>query len=582
MGIGPRRRAAVLFADIHHYSSLLELNEPAALERSERATTLLTSLVDDLGGIVDHVSGDGVLAVFETAADALSLAVGFQREMANDRVWNPERLPIAFRIGISVGEVVETPSGAHGRTLVVAARLQQMARPGGILVTGAIQEEAGAVPGASFRRLGKKRLRNLSTFVDVSEVLVDNALPASGIFVDEQTERTRARYANALAVLNLVDPSADPANAHLCSGLTSDIISNLTRFRDLHVIAHRSSSLFDGARQPLDEIAELLGVAYLVCGSLLRDGHRIRLHIELVAAGTGGLLWSERFDATLGDVFAIGDELTAQIAGRLSNEIASAELRRITTSPPEHLQAYGLLLRGKAVYRQVSRFNNLHAKRLLEQAKELDPGFARSYAGVSRVLNDAWRYRWLQPPETILARALAEAEQAVRLDPSDARGHAALGSVRLYLRHHESALAAFERALALNPNDADVLAEMGHSVCVNDDPDRAIGLIETAMSLNPYHPDWYLWHLGEAYFDKADYARAITTLNRMQDRTEAHRILTASYALSGEREMAVRSARELLLSQPDFSLSHWRDVPPDRNPEPRERLIDGLRLAGLE
>jgi tetratricopeptide (TPR) repeat protein len=197
-------------------------------------------------------------------------------------------------------------------------------------------------------------------------------------------------------------------------------------------------------------------------------------------------------------------------------------------------------------------------------------------------LNDAWRFNWADPPEPALEEALEVAERAVQLDPTDARGHAAVGNALLYLRRYDESLTAYERAVRYNPNDADILAEMGHSVCVNDDPDRAIGLINKAMSLNPHYPDWYLWHMGEAYFDKCLYQQAIEILNRMGDRTEAYRMLAASHALLGQQKQAEAAAKNILRSHPEFSLDHWANVPPDKNPEPRQRLMTGLRMAGLQ
>jgi tetratricopeptide (TPR) repeat protein len=292
-------------------------------------------------------------------------------------------------------------------------------------------------------------------------------------------------------------------------------------------------------------------------------------------------LWSERFDGDLKDIFAFQDEVTAVIAARLSIEVGAAEQRKISILPSE-LEAYGLILRGKEVYQRRSREANLHARRLFEQAMEVDPRYPRSYVGVSRTLNDAWRFNWADPPEPALEEALRQAELAVSLDPWDARGHAALGSACLYKRRYDESLAAYERAIEYNPNDADVLAEMGHSVCVNGDTERAITLIKRAMRLNPYYPDWYLWHLGEAHFDNRDYNLAIHTLNQMYDKTEAYRMLTASHALLDQMNEARASAEQLLVTHPEFTIKHWINVPPDRNSEPRDRLIEGLRKAGVK
>lgn len=385
---------------------------------------------------------------------------------------------------------------------------------------------------------------------------------------------------SSIAVLQLENLSGEPP--HICHGVTGDIISNLTRFHDLHVIAQRSSAMFHGLNLSPREIGARLGVRYLVDGSYQRMVNKVRIQFQLIDTISERSIWSDRFDGDLRDIFAFQDEVTTVVASRLSIEVSAAEMHRMTLSAPSDLEAYGLILRGKYVYKRLQRETNQHARRLFEHAAEVDPNYARSYVGISRTLNDAWRFNWVHPPEPLLDEALRQADIAIRLDPGDAHGYAALGSAYLYKRDHEASLAAYERAVDANPNDADVLAEMGHSVGVYGDTERAVSLIKRAMRLNPYYPDWYLWHLGEAYFDMQDYEQAIRTLNQMHDKTEAYRMLTASNALLGRMGDAHQYARQLLLTHPEFTLSHWANVPPDRNPEPRERLIEGLKKAGIE
>lgn len=399
--------------------------------------------------------------------------------------------------------------------------------------------------------------------------------------VRSQTEAGLHRMpASSIAVLQLENLSGEPP--HICHGVTGDIISNLTRFHDLHVIAQRSSSVFHGLSLTPREIGTRLGVRYLVDGSYQRMVNKVRIQFQLIDTLSERSIWSDRFDGDLRDIFAFQDEVTNIVASRLSIEVSAAEMHRMTVSAPTDLQAYGLILHGKYVYQRLLRETNQHARRLFERAAEVDPNYARSYIGISRTLNDAWRFNWADPPEPSLDEALKQAEIAIRLDPGDARGYAALGSAYLYKRDHEASLAAYERAVSANPNDADVLAEMGHSVSVYGDTERAVSLIKRAMLLNPYYPDWYLWHLGEAYFDMQDYEQAIRTLNQMHDKTEAYRMLTASNALLGRVGDARQYARQLLLTHPEFTLAHWANVPPDRNPEPRERLIEGLKTAGIK
>jgi len=574
---------AILFADIHNYSRLMKKDEVQTLQRVDRAVRLIKSLARDYGGDIKNIAGDGVLALFQSAQQSVKFAVEMQREFQTDAVWNSKNDPIAFRIGINVGEAYDTETGIQGHSVNVAARLQSLATPGGICVTDAVRREVREVEGLHLKSLGAPRLKNIDETIEIYSLTGGEEFHAAAHGEIIRREMTGAIASeSSIAVLPLDNLTGDPVLSHVCDGLTGDIIANLTRFRDMHVIAQRSSSVFRDHGTSPAQIARMLGVRYLVDGGFQMALHRIRLQVRLMDARTERSLWSERFDGDLKDIFAFQDEVTAVIAARLSIEVDAAEQRKLSSAPPRELEAYGLILRGRDLFLRRTREANLHARRLFENAREIDPSYPRSYAGISRTLNDAWRFNWADPPEPALDEAVRQAEIAVSLDPTDARGHAALGSASLYKRRYDESLAAFERAIEYNPNDADVLAEMGHSVCVNGDTERAITLIKRAMRLNPYYPDWYLWHLGEAHFDNSDYRLAIHTLNQMYDKTEAYRMLTASHALLGEMDEARSSAEQLLITHPEFTLRHWTNVPPDRNSGPRDRLIEGLKKAGVK
>jgi tetratricopeptide (TPR) repeat protein len=289
-----------------------------------------------------------------------------------------------------------------------------------------------------------------------------------------------------------------------------------------------------------------------------------------------------KFNGPLGDVFAFQDEVTEVIVANLAVEIRAAELRRAVDSAPAKLSAYGLILRGQYLTHRYQRGANWQARLLFERARRVDPGYGRAYAALSRTFNLDWRYAWSKDPVASLDRALELAELALRYDPLDARGHGELGFACLYQKRHDPALAAYERALELNPNDADILAEMGDALaCVGENP-RALELFHRAIRLNPFCPDWYLWLLGGVFFNMGDYRAVIATAEKMQDLSEARRLLASSYAHLGAMDEARRQAAQLLIAHPNFAIAHWRNVVPDRDPEPVQRLIDGLRKAGLK
>ena len=584
----PRRDlSAILFADVHGYAKLMDRNEERTYERVTRSIRLIKSLIGDYGGRVMNVAGDGVLALFESAPQALKFAVTIQEEFRNETVWSPDDEAVAFRIGINVGEVlVDEDSNVQGRSVNVAARIQALARPGGICVSEAVRRAVHDGLGVSIRSLGPQNLKNIAEPIEIFAIEVNGPqLPPSvprllapstspGLAINPEDQAS-------VAVLPLDNLSGDPRNQHLCDGITGDIITNLSRFRDLLVIARHSAFLFKGQSLSGEQIGRHLGVRYLFTGGLQRSGTKLRLRVELCEAESGRVIWSDRYSGILGDVFEFQDDVTAVIAARLAIQIDTAEQRRLLSEAPPDLRAYGLILRGQQLSLLVARDANLHARRLFEEAAHRDPGYSRSYAGLARSFQEAWRYRWSESPDQCLNRAIELAEHAITLDPADARGHAALGQARLFRREHEYSLASYERALQLNPNDADVLADTGHCVSSCGDHGRAIHLLQRAMRLNPYYPDWYLWNLGEVHFNLGRYDDAISTLNQMRDQSDAYRLLAASHALLGQMEKARHFAAQVLVLQPEFTLERWREVPPDRNPEPRERYLEGLKKAGL-
>ena len=396
------------------------------------------------------------------------------------------------------------------------------------------------------------------------------------------TQHLRTFTEASLAVLPLENLSRNPSDDPYCDGLTADIITNISRFRDVLVIARHSAFLFKKQDLPAAQIGKQLGVRYLLSGGLLRSERQIKLSVKLTEAATSVVIWTDCDGGELGDIFAFQDELTDVIAARLAVQIKGAERQRLAKSPPNNL-AYWLNLRGQELGLSYRRDSNWRARRLYEKAIELSPDYGRSYAGLSRTFNLEFFYAWADSPESALDRAVDLAKIAITRDSLDARGYSELGYAYLYSKRHDESLAAYERAIELNPNDADILSEMADALVFSDDAGRAIDLLEHAMRLNPFYPDDYLWHLADAYFVLADYERTISTLQRMQVQSEAHRMLAASHGLLGNLTQARCHASQVRRVNPNFSVAHLSKVAPYREGAPQlKALIEGLRRAGLK
>jgi TolB-like protein/class 3 adenylate cyclase/Tfp pilus assembly protein PilF len=527
-----------MFADMVGYSRRLEEDEERNSTYAARSIQLFKSLIGDYGGNIENIAGDGVLALFGSAEQALRFSIQVQTEFREEAVWGDGE-PIQFRIGLNVGEITDHDGVIRGHCVNVAARVQALAEPGRIYVTGAIHNAVRDRAWVAFRSLGRPALKNLSDPIEVFEV---DRTPAP-LARAESVASAHASLAPApvkfpsIAVLALENLTGQAANDHLCEGIVADVIANLTRFRNLLVIARHSAFLFSLKSQSASEIGRRLGVRYLLAGTLRRAGKRLRIGVDLVDAGSEAVLWSDTFDIDMKQIFALQDEITGAVASRLALQIDAAEQKR-ESQYPRDMRAYGLVLRSQHLLLQFTRDTNAHARRLCEEAMEIAPDYSRAYSTISRACNLEWRYSWSSDPEASLDKALEFARGAIERDQLDARGFAELGFVYLYKRRHDESVAEYVRALALNPNDADIIAEYADCLVYAGNPAKSVELLEKAMRLNPYYPDWYLWNLGDAFDTLQRPADVIAAVRRMRNPSEGRRLLIASLAHLGRLEEA--------------------------------------------
>lgn len=578
----PRKLSAVLVADVQGYSRLFGQDEDTTHRETTACLDLFRSKVADFGGRIVRAAGDSVLADMQSAIDAVRFAVEMQKKIAERNLNLPVERRVEFRIGINLGDIIVDQGEIYGDSVNIAARLESLAYPGGICISKAVHEQVQTKLAFGYEFMGAQDLKNIVQPVEVYRVRFG-----------EQASITQPRYRTEEKLLELPDrPSVavlpfqnltqGEQEAYLSDGITDDLTITLSKFRELFVISRNSAFQYKLRNRSTQDIGRELGVRYLVEGSLLRLGNRLRVTTQLIEAATGHQLWGERFDHYLDEVFQVLDELAVSIAATLAHKIASEERRRALQAETDNLEAYGLVLRGQELLFHHEKGSNLMARRHYERAVEIDPGYARAHAAMSRTLNYAWRYSWEESGPRLLDRALDLAHKAVHLDEFDARGYAELGFVHLYKKAHDASIACYERGLNLNPNDADLMAELADAQAHCGRPEAAVELLEKAMRLNPYYPDWYSWNLGGAYHQMREYEKAIEMVKRMQNPAEGRRLLATCYAQLGRMDEARAEAAEVLRVHPEFSLAHWAEVQPDKNPEDLEHFIEGLRKAGLE
>jgi adenylate cyclase len=385
----------------------------------------------------------------------------------------------------------------------------------------------------------------------------------------------------AIAILPFENLNPDRTNSHFVNGITDDLITGLSRFRSLSVIDRHSSFQFGDRDRPPREVAERLGVRYLLGGSIRIGAARIRISTQLIDTGAQRTIWAEQYDAALNDVLSIEDSIVQVIVARLAGEVHYAERDRLRLKETSDLQAYGHVLRGEELLLSVDRDRNTRARELFGRALALDAEYARAYAGLSRTHNLDWRYGWVADPAAALDRAVALAKQAVAKDPRDARAHAELGYAHLYRKELALALAAYRKALELNPNDADIMSNYADALSYDGRSDEAIVWMQRAMQLNPFCPDYYYWHLADIYGGLGRDEDVIATILRMNDPGQCARMLAAAYAHLGRMEESRQYAAEVLRRQPDFRVSIWAEILPASRRGGSSRYLDGLRKAGL-
>jgi TolB-like protein/DNA-binding SARP family transcriptional activator len=385
----------------------------------------------------------------------------------------------------------------------------------------------------------------------------------------------------SIAIMPLTILAEGPDGSFVATGLVLDVVGRLTRFRRLDVIAYASTLALASLGLSPREIGHRLGVRYVTQGALWLDRSRMRLRFDLVEAASEIVLWSQNFDRPCDDIFEVESEIATALSGGLMVEIDQLERLRVRARDPDSLGAYELCLRGLDEMLRLDSLGCDSALGFFQRAATQETGYARALSGISRAHGLQWKYRWRADREAALSAAGDFALQAVDADANDPSANAGLGWVALYSRNHDRSLEAYNRALELNPSDADILAEYADSLKHSGAPERAVPLFERAIRLNPYKSDHYLKDLAHTYLVQEDYESAIRTVHRMRRPQISLRVLAASYALTGQEEAARRTAEAIRQASPDFTPESWATMVPDRIPGYTERLVEGLKRAGL-
>lgn len=576
-----RRLAAILAADVVGYTRLMEKDELGTMAAlTHRRKAVWEPLLAKHHGRIVQLVGDGILAEFASAVDAVQCAVDVQKAMKEASASLPDERAIVLRMGINLGDVVVQGGDIFGDGVNVAARLEAMADAGGIYLSGAIHQQVERVLPYTFRDLGNQALKNISRAVRVYSV-AESADEARSTPSTEGLAPAPSRpSAPSIAVLPFTNMSGDPAQQYFSDGITEDIITELSRFKSLPVIAYNSSAKFDSRSPDIGSLRRSLNVDYVVQGSVRKIENRIRITAQLVSAHTGSHLWSERYDRLLDDVFATQDEIVALIVGVIEGRMIVASAEQATRKPPASLRAYDYVLRAMALPSE-----DLDAEQevvqLLAKATALDSNYGLPQALLAEVAMLRW-FRDMHRPKEGLHEICKMAEKAVALDDGESISHSILSWIYVYRKSYDLAEFHSERAITLTPNRSQVLADRCELLTLLGRPLEAVASLNRARQLDPYHPKWFWWNLGHAYYVARRYLEATAAFAHIESLPYfAHAYAAACHAQLEQSDLARAHTDKVMQLRPDFSLRYFMETEPFKRESDGAHMVEGLRKAGL-
>jgi adenylate cyclase len=577
-----RRLAAILAADVAGYSRLMGADEEGTLERLKalRRELLDPKIAEHRGRIV-KTTGDGMLVEFASVVDAVRCAVAVQQAMPERDTGVAADNRIELRIGINLGDVIVEGDDIYGDGVNIAARIEALADPGGVFVSNTVHDHVRDRLPFVFEDLGEQQVKNIARPIRVYRVR------------DAGTITPSAPYSTALplpdkpsiAVLPFANMSGDPEQEYFADGIAEDIITALTRYPSLFVIARNSSFTYKGRTVDVKQVGRELGVRYILEGSVRKAGNRIRATAQLLEAESGKHVWAERYDRDLADIFAVQDEITEAVTIAIAPAIADAEQQRAMRKPPESLDAWAAYQRGLWHLSKSSPDDISLAEAFFQQAINLDPTFSGAYGGLAGAQDQAAYFNERDLVET-LNSAEALARRAVTLDGADAEARSLLGHVLWRRGDYKGALSEAERALATAPNLAFAHQTLGAALIFSGRPKEGVAALERSIRLDPRDPRSAVrlsrmalgLYLSEEYATAAEVCKQ--AIRSYPEFPNPYRWLAAALGQLGRAEEAKEALQQAIAILPGAFERTVRGRVPWMRPEDHAHMLEGLRKAG--
>ena len=623
-----RKLTAILSADAAGYSRLMAEDETATVKTIASYREIIASLIKQHRGRVVDSPGDNLLAEFSSVVDAVQSAVAVQNEIQTRNAELPDNRRMEFRIGINLGDVIDEDGRIYGDGVNIAARLEELADPGGICVSKTAFDQIETKLPLGYEYLGEQSVKNIPKPVGAYRVLmkpeavgkvfgekrflgrfsrmtamaaiiilviIAGGLVSWNIYLQQLKKIEPASVDKmefqlpdnpSIAVLPFINKSGDPKQDYFSDGITETIITALSQIQNVFVIARSSTNTYKGKNIEIKQVAEDLGVRYVLEGGVQKTENRVRISVQLIDAITGKYMWAERWDRDLVDIFALQDEITRKIITSLNVTLLRGESARLVAQKIDNLDAYLKYLEASKIQERLTKEDNLIARQMFEEAIALDPNYPAPYTmlGMNHLIDAS--YGWAESFDKSVTATENLAQKALSLDDSSPLAYNLLASVHLFRLEYKKAIDLYRKAVALSPNASGIHAWLGVSLLhVEGKAEESIEEFKIARRLDPFTPDWILNYSAVAYRVNGEYEKAIEILQKVTKRSPdywlSHFELAANYGLLSRKNEARAAAAEVLRIRPDFTIAKLFDHE-FRDKADKERTIEVLQKAGLK